>query len=173
MDISFKICYYKYIKKKGEKRMENINPYDLEDIKNAMKLEEPLWFFLDDSVPDDGKDINIIIKKEGDEFTYNEYTTMITDLLYFNCDNKDAIEELNLDYMIPYIPFLKSVYHPYFLEITPEPKNKNEEKLLKKLQKSGICIGTQNKINDDQITANLKFMCGNINIEKTIYLDER
>lgn len=100
---------------------QELNPDGLSDIAAVLDKsdDEQLWFFLNDSIPHENNDVQLVFKprakliKTGEIIDVIETTTFIADKLFFGDTSPEALESDGLTYMQPYIPLLKHCFRPY------------------------------------------------------------
>lgn len=157
------------------KEDKNLNPLNDPEVEEMLKKspEDQLWDFLDDCVPEDGKDVVLVMTRDFTKDDENKdgyvtipgipYCAMITDLVF----EKSEEELLAMPMTQPYEKYFavqKACYRPYLTEcyISDEYEGltKAQQNLLDELKKGSVWAVSLKKPKDNFAIKVVISFCG-------------
>lgn len=154
----------------------SLNPNNLADINAVLHktTDEQLYFFLDDSIPNDNKKYAICIIYEKEQQPTEGILTDIENLICsitdtaINCTlngDRETVTNMGLEYLDPYIPLLRHCYRPYCWELSVTNLTPKQIKTLKDIRTHKLCvIMKQQDVPEgiDTVPATVKLIIGSI-----------
>lgn len=168
------------------KNNKNLNPLNDPEVAELLEKspEDQLWAFLDDCVPEDGKDVMLMLLNDFDKEVKNEegfiniqgvpYCSMITDLIFDKSEEELLAMAITRQYK-KYFAIQKACYRPYFTECYVrddyDDLTEAQKGFLDSLKNGGICaVSLKNPENDYTVKVGITFSGCNRHISKNGWL---